>query len=125
MNFATVVIARDGPALFAKNDAMRIRVPDDLVARLQAHADKPTILGIRPEGLRMANSGDPPDMSFEAVVEVAEQLGSEIILDLSVGGTSMVASVEPTVRVRHGEKIRLAINPAGLRFFDGKTELAL
>ena len=54
-----------------------------------------------------------------------EQLGSEIILDLSVGGSPMVASVEPTVRVRHGEKIRLAINPTGLRFFDGGTEVAL
>ena len=125
MNFATVVIARDGTALVAKNDAMRIRVPDSLVAKLQAHTDKPTILGIRPEGLRMANSGDPLDMSFEAVVEVAEQLGSEIILDLSVGGSPMVASVEPTVRVRHGQKIRLAIDPTGLRFFDGRTEVAL
>ena len=125
MNFANVVIARDGPGLVAKSDAMRIRVPDSLVAKLQAHTDKPTILGIRPEGLRMANSGDPLDMSFEAVVEVAEQLGSEIILDLSVGGSPMVASVEPTVRVRHGEKIRLAIDPTGLRFFDGSTEVAL
>jgi multiple sugar transport system ATP-binding protein len=73
----------------------------------------------------MANSGDPPNMSFEAVVEVAEQLGSEIILDLSVGGSPMVASVEPTVRVRYGDKIRLAIEPTGLRFFDGSTEMAV
>ena len=93
--------------------------------RFEAQDGKPAILGIRPEGLRMANGGDPADMSFEGVVEVAEQLGSEIILDLNVGGAPMVASVEPTVRVRHGEKIRLAIDPDGLRFFDSVTERAL
>ena len=37
----------------------------------------------------------------------------------------MVASVEPTVRVRPGDKIRLAIDPTGLRFFDATTEAAL
>jgi multiple sugar transport system ATP-binding protein len=125
MNFSNVTVRREGPALHAQNEAMRIRIPDQFLDRLRAQDGKPAILGIRPEGLRMANGGDPADMSFEAVVEVAEQLGSEIILDLNVGGAPMVASVEPTVRVRHGEKIRLAIDPEGLRFFDAGTEAAL
>ena len=125
MNFSNVTVRREGPALHAQNEAMRIRIPDQFLDRLRAQDGKPAILGIRPEGLRMANGGDPADMSFEAVVEVAEQLGSEIILDLNVGGAPMVASVEPTVRVKHGEKIRLAIDPDGLRFFDAGTEAAL
>jgi hypothetical protein len=37
----------------------------------------------------------------------------------------MVASVEPTVRVKPQEKIRLAVNPAGLRFFDAASEAAI
>ena len=37
----------------------------------------------------------------------------------------MVASVEPTVRIKPGEKIRLAINPKRAHFFDGKTEAAV
>jgi hypothetical protein len=37
----------------------------------------------------------------------------------------MVASVEPSVRVKAGEPIKLALDPAGLRFFDAKTELAV
>jgi multiple sugar transport system ATP-binding protein len=86
---------------------------------------KPATLGIRPEDLHMANGNDPAELSFEAVVEVAEQLGSEIILDLKAGGGAMVASVEPTVRVKPQQKIRLGINPAGLRFFDAKTEAAI
>ena len=67
----------------------------------------------------------PTNLTFEAVVEVAEQLGSEILLDVTCGPSSMVASVEPTVRVKPGEKIRLAFNPKRAHFFDGKTEAAV
>ncbi len=125
MNFAEVTIRSVGNGLVAENSAMRLVVPDELKGRLAAHAGKPATLGIRPEDLRMANSSDPIDQTFEAVVEVAEQLGSEIILDVTVGKANMVASVEPTVKVRPQEKVRLAVNPAGLRFFDATSEAAI
>ncbi|MEZ5818055.1 MAG: sn-glycerol-3-phosphate ABC transporter ATP-binding protein UgpC [Hyphomicrobiaceae bacterium] len=125
MNFADVTIRAVGDRLVAENSAMRIAVPDAMKARLAGHAGKPATLGVRPEDLRMANGSDPAELTFEAVVEVAEQLGSEVILDVTAGQSSMVASVEPTVRVRPEEKIRLAINPAGLRFFDAASEAAI
>jgi multiple sugar transport system ATP-binding protein len=58
-------------------------------------------------------------------VEVVERLGSEILLDLQVGGQSMVASVEPSVRARHGDKIRLALRADRLHFFDTTSEAAI
>ena len=125
MNFTSVMIREDGAALFAENEVMKIRVPDVIAARMGAHRNKNASLGIRPEDLRMANSSDTPGSTFEATVEVAEQLGSEIILDLKAGQSTMVASVEPTVKVKPQEQVRLAINPAGLRFFDGTTEAAI
>ena len=73
----------------------------------------------------MANGSDAAELTFEAIVEVAEQLGSEIILDLTAGKSSIVASVEPTVKVKPQEKVRLAVNPAGLRYFDAATEKAI
>ncbi len=125
MNFANVTIRENGGALFAENETMKIKVPDAIAARMGARHNKGATLGIRPEDLRMANGSDAAELTFEAIVEVAEQLGSEIILDLTAGSSSMVASVEPTVRVKPQEKVRLAINPAGLRFFDGETEAAI
>jgi hypothetical protein len=53
-------------------------------------------LGVRPEDLGIAGDGDATDLSFLAAVEVVERLGSEILLDVAVGPTTMVASVEPT-----------------------------
>jgi multiple sugar transport system ATP-binding protein len=59
------------------------------------------------------------------VVEVVEPLGSEILLDVKVGPNVMVARVEPTVRLKMNDKVRLALAPEQLQFFDNKTELAI
>jgi multiple sugar transport system ATP-binding protein len=125
MNFTPVVISDEGGALYASNPAMKIRVPDALAARLGPHSGKPATLGIRPESLRMATSADAAGTIIEATVEVSEQLGSEVILDVKVADGAMVASVEPTVRVKPGEPVKLALDPGGLRFFDATTEKAI
>jgi multiple sugar transport system ATP-binding protein len=82
-------------------------------------------LGIRPEDLHVATEADPPDLGFDAAVEVIEKLGSEILLDVAVGQHSMVASVEPNVRVGVHEKLRLAMNPERMHFFDAATEAVI
>jgi multiple sugar transport system ATP-binding protein len=125
MNFSNVTITEQGGALYAENPTLRVRVPDAIAARMGPHKGKPATLGIRPEDLHMATGADGADQSFDAVVEVAEQLGSEIILDVKAGGGPMVASVEPTVRVKPQEKIRLGLDPKGLRFFDAQSEAAI
>ena len=125
MNFADTMIEEVGNVVYATNPTMRIRVPEQIAARMSPHMGKPATLGIRPEDLHMATDADPEDLSFDAVVEVAEQLGAEIILDLKAGGSAMVASVEPTVKVKPQQKIRLGISPTGLRFFDAATEAAI
>jgi multiple sugar transport system ATP-binding protein len=125
MNFADVRIEQADGAIYAVNPAMRIRVPEALAKRLAPYAGKPATFGIRPEDLRMAGGNDGADQTIEAVVEVAEQLGSEIILDVRAGGGAMVAKIEPTARVKPQETVRLAVNPAGLRFFDAQSEAAI
>jgi multiple sugar transport system ATP-binding protein len=125
MNFANVSIQNKNGGLFAVNDTLAIRVPDAIASRMGPHVGKGATLGIRPEDLHMASGSDPEGTTFDAVVEVAEQLGSEVILDLKAGGGSMVASVEPTIRVKPQEKIRLGLKPSGLRFFDAQSERAI
>jgi len=125
MNFADVTLRDHGGAIFAENATMRIRMPDAIAARVKGHNGKGASLGIRPEDLRVAREGDSADLAFDGVVEVAEQLGSEVILDLRSGPSTIVASVEPTIRVKPGDTVRLAINPIGIRLFDGESEKAI
>jgi multiple sugar transport system ATP-binding protein len=125
MNFATITVSAADGALWASSDGMRIMVPAELAGRMSRYAGQQAVLGVRPEDLRIASAGDPPDLTFDAVVEVVEQLGSEILLDVAVGSTMMVASVEPTVRAKIRDKLRLALNPARLHFFDPVSEAAI
>jgi multiple sugar transport system ATP-binding protein len=80
---------------------------------------------VRPEDLTVANAANADDPSFDATIEVVEQLGSEILLDMKVGDGVMVASVEPSVRVKVRDKLRLAMRPSRLHVFDAKTEAAI
>jgi multiple sugar transport system ATP-binding protein len=125
MNFSNVKISDEGGALYASNAGMKIRIPDALKARMASQSGRPGILGIRPEDLRMATSADSKDVLIDAIVEVSEQLGSEVILDVKVAGEGMVASVDPLTRVKPGQPVQLALSPAGLRFFDATSEKAL
>ena len=125
MNFASVRIAAENGSLWAIGDGIRLKIPDALTNGLGAQAGKEVTFGIRPEDLRIANGRDPTEMSIEAVVEVIERLGSQILLDVAVGPGSMVAAVEPTVTAKVHERLRLAVNPHRLHFFDSESEAAI
>jgi multiple sugar transport system ATP-binding protein len=96
MNFAAVRIAAENGSLWAESDDLRI-----------------------------TGAGDSADLSFNVAIEVIERLGSEILLDVAAGSTTMVASVDPTVTAKVHESLRLAINPERMHFFDNQTEAAI
>jgi multiple sugar transport system ATP-binding protein len=128
MNFASVRITNGTGGVWAESPTaggLRIKVPDAVAPRLGKYVNQPLTLGIRPENLHVATGSDPAEFSFEANVEVVEQLGSEILLDLKAGSDQIVASVEPTIRTKPQDKLRLALNPDRLHFFDTTTEAAV
>ena len=125
MNFAEVRIAAENGFLWAEGDGIRLKVPGAIADRVGAHAGSEVTFGIRPEDLRIAGDGDATDMSLDAEVEVVERLGSEILLDVAVGKTTMVASVEPTAIAKVHDRLHLAVNPDRLHFFDARSENAI
>jgi multiple sugar transport system ATP-binding protein len=125
MNFASVQISETNGALWAANEGMRLKVPVGIAGRLGRHVGGEVTMGVRPEDLHVASDGDPSELGFEAMVEVVEKLGSEILLDVAVGPHTMVASVEPDVRANIHDRVRLAVNPDRLHFFDTRTEAAI
>jgi multiple sugar transport system ATP-binding protein len=125
MNFATVTMLDGNGRLTAKNAGLELEVPPSHVERLRGHVGREVTIGIRPENLHVATDADPAGLTFPSKVEVVEQLGSEILLDVRVGGDTMVAAVDPAIRARVQDQIRLAVNPARLHFFDAKSEVAI
>jgi multiple sugar transport system ATP-binding protein len=125
MNFAAVTVTEADGSLIAENSGLRIKLPDEIAQRLHGHIGREVILGVRPEDLTVAGSADLDHPCFDAVIEVVEQLGSEILLDMKVGESIMVASVEPTARVRVADKLRVAMRRSRLHVFDAQTEAAI
>jgi multiple sugar transport system ATP-binding protein len=125
MNFIPVTINEAGGAIYAQANGLRLKVPAARQDRLGAFKNQPVTLGVRPEDLRVGATSDSADLSFDAVVDVVEPLGAEILLDVTAAGQSVVARVEPSVRAKAHEKIRLTLVPERIHFFDAKTEAVI
>jgi multiple sugar transport system ATP-binding protein len=123
MNFAEAMVVEEGGQVFATNPGVRVAVAPSQVERMRAYKGQTVTLVVRPEDLHIA--GGDGRTGFEALVEVVEPLGSEILLDVTVGPHVMVARVDPTIRAKVHEKIRLNVDPERLHFFDAKTEAAI
>src|SRR6266852_2186025 len=125
MNFLPVTMVEANGSVWAEAPGLRVKVAADRADRIRAYKGQHLTLGVRPEDLQPATGADSPDRTFDAVVEVVEPLGSEILLDVKAGGASMVARVDPSVRVKVHEPMRLSLAPERMHFFDLKTELAI
>jgi multiple sugar transport system ATP-binding protein len=125
MNFADVTLAAGDGRVWAVAPGLRIGLPEQLAHRANGRNGGNATVGIRPEDIHIAGPADPADLCFDVEVEVVEQLGSEILLDTRAGDTTFVASVDPTLRTRVHDRLRLAMNPARLHLFDAQTEAAI
>ena len=125
MNFIDVTITDGGGVPRAEAPGLNVAIPAARAERLRPYKGQRVTLGIRPEDLHVASGADPRDSCVDAVVDVVEPLGSEILLDVKVGPSVMVARVDPSVRVKVHEPVRLALDSDRLRFFDPKSELAI
>jgi len=120
MNFIDVTV--HGEAVEASGLKLTVSAAD--ARALQSYDSRPVIMGVRPEHLALGDGA--PGAGFDARVEVVEQLGSEILLETSIGGHSVtVARVPAETRIASGDHIRLSAQLGRLHFFDPKTELPI
>ena len=124
MNFMECTVVGDGDVA-VESPGMRVAVPPAVKAAVEKYRGKGVTLGVRPEDIREAAADDPKQYRVDAVVEVVEPLGNEILLDVRVGKHPLVARVPPTSRVRLHEQIPLTLNADRLHFFDSQTEQAI
>ena len=142
MNLVGADVARENGAVTVTFGEHRLRVDRP---ELSAHDGRRLILGVRPEDLEDAALA-AGDQSLESVVDIREDLGSEVFVHFAVGGppvrgedvqaavgedaveaTSVQARTHGSLWVarvgresgaREGEKLRVAIDGKRLHFFD-------
>ncbi|MGH7359994.1 MAG: ABC transporter ATP-binding protein [Candidatus Methylomirabilales bacterium] len=121
MNFVPVTVQAADGRLTLLADGFRVPVPAGRAAALQPYAGRKLIFGIRPEDITAATGTDGRP-TIEAIVEVVEPLGADVLLDLQAGTDTLTARVDPHLAVRVKDRIRLALAEDKMHFFDPETE---
>ena len=127
MNFIPGHIVRSKQELFFTGGPLRLRVVDEMAARLLAYENKPVIFGIRPEDLydKLFITDAPTDCIMTSSVELVEPLGAEVYLHLRVGSDTLIARVGPHDRPEVNQDIDLVFDMGKAHFFDPETEAAI
>jgi ABC-type sugar transport system ATPase subunit len=77
------------------------------------------ILGFRPETMSVQVDERWPRLRVD--VDLTEILGADQYVYGSVGRDQIVARIEPTLKVRPGDRLQLSIRPQALHLFDAVT----
>jgi multiple sugar transport system ATP-binding protein len=152
MNLVNADIVKENGALRAVFGENSLQI--DERPQLEPHAGRRVILGIRPEDLEdAAVAGRTEGRTISAVVDIREDLGSEVLVHFGVGapavrgedveaalgeealeatsdvagrkGSLFTARIARESAVREGEPIELAVNTSRLHFFEVESGSAL
>ncbi len=122
MNIVPARVRAVGDGLQIVANQLHLPVPDKPGHQLKPDMD--ILLGIRPDDISVAEEDDgiPEEWKFKGKVLIAETLGGESLLDISVGGTEMMAEIAGRYLPKPGEKMAYAFNLKHMHAFDVKTE---
>ena len=126
MNFINVEIEAEDGALFARNDNLKLTIPEHLQARFGKAKNRDVILGIRPEHIYDSDiKGSLPEgQKLNVTIDVVEPIGSEIILLASCGANQLTARVDPQTRATPHMEMEFIIDMRRIHLFDKIKEEA-
>ncbi|NLZ61307.1 MAG: sn-glycerol-3-phosphate ABC transporter ATP-binding protein UgpC [Acholeplasmataceae bacterium] len=126
MNFLKGEVKKDG---FFYVEALKLKVPEEKFELIKTKnlIETPIILSIRPEDLHddSASLTKYADSKASLTVDVAELLGAETNIHISIGDASIIAKVDARSDLHIGDKLELAFNMDKCHFFDPKTEVRI
>ena len=126
MNFMEVELVQEQAAMSAQMKDFKLEIPREQAAVLSKHGAKTVTLGLRPEHIRLGVPSGNGGTSFNGVVTVTEQLGSELVIGLNVADTTIMASrIPPETSISPHENVQMWVDRRALQFFDQKTEAAI
>ena len=122
MNLIATMVGSDSDRPILRAGDLTIPVPDRAARKLAV--GQQVTLGIRPSDLRVAKPGEPGP-SYDASVEVAEYLGTQVLLDMRLGGFEVTAEVPAQDRPADNCPLRIAFEPGAVHLFDTASGMAI
>ena len=118
MNFMEVEVVREGDEYHARAEELDLVVPPERGEKAAGRGK--VIMGIRPEDVSLADSD-----GVGGEVYVVEPLGRDDLIDVRIGDLHVHLLVDPALRLRIGQSVRLKFNTDKVQFFDPETEKSL
>ena len=127
MNFIECRVTREGGKFHARTETLDFQIPEERAGKLGPYVGKDVFLGIRPEHILdpLSSEHRGTGETFQASVWVVEPLGSEKLVHLRVGATTLVARMAPHIPLKMGEKAPFVARMDRVYFFDKDTELVI
>ena len=125
MNFINGRLAGESGSLAVKlEDGVTLPLPPDRAARLAQRRDQAIILGLRPEHLSRAFSGDLRGglARITATIELLQPTGSRTYVTIKLGGTDVNAELQAHDATGIRQKIELTIDMNRAIVIDPATE---
>ena len=129
MNFMDGIVSkRDGGYCVYIGETVIPILPDKLSGEdVGPYEGKEVIVGVRPEDLHLEPEylESPAAGVLNAKVDIAEMMGSEILLYAAVDSINLIAKVSVKNRFTSGEDIKLAVDSSMIHIFDTDTGQAI
>lgn len=125
MNFLEGVIKND--KVIAGNEQFKLTDIQQKKLKEQGYDDQKIIMGIRPEDFHLDGpvKMQYPESKVKVVVDVAELLGKEIVVNTFINEIKVLANFDSRFEVEMGEEIEMTVNMEKVHFFDYETELRI
>lgn len=128
MNFIPAKLIQEDRRVLVDTGDFRVPIPPSKKAdKLGERTGKEVIFGIRPENIyhELSAKDAPPEYKVNAVVDVIEPMGSELIVSLTTGKHLLQVVMSPDIQVEIDQKIRVIIDMNKAHLFDQETEQAI
>ena len=129
MNFFPGQLVSDngGQDLWVQSSGLKLKLAENLRAKLTSHNGREVVFGVRPEHIHHRSEvRDPlPGQVANVKVSVVEPLGSEVFAYLSADGHEFISRMDAQSQPKPGETIETVFDTDHLHVFDKETEQAL
>jgi multiple sugar transport system ATP-binding protein len=123
MNFLPGIVKDDG---YFYCEHLKLKVPESKLKLVEEedYINEDIIMGIRPEDMHDEKAALKAynDSKAKLDVDVAELLGSETNIHITVGDNVIIAKVDARADIQMGDKLELAFNMNKAHFFNPETE---
>lgn len=110
------IMEKEGKFYFMK-EKLSIQIDESYFPEIKKYVNREVFLGIRPEHILINEK-----KGFEALLEISEPLGNEVIHHIKVEGNPIVVKEDRLIKRTHGERINIYFPPDKIHLFDKEKE---